>query len=138
MPYRPLFLSLSVNITYLPWPCLVTTFHLLLVILSTICQYLVSNSLFEYIVQVPIVSDSTCGAQSLTITMDMLCAGGEQGKDACHVSNMSKLLSATPSSSSTTVQGDSGGPLTVEVAGRHTLAGIVSFGAVCGQVRAGL
>ena len=36
--------------------------------------------------QVPIVSESECQAQNPGITVDMLCAGGEQGKDACQVS----------------------------------------------------
>ena len=39
-------------------------------------------------VQVPIVSESECRAQNPGITVDMLCAGGEQGKDACQVSNI--------------------------------------------------
>ena len=44
---------------------------------------------------------------------DMLC-GYNLGTDAC--------------------QGDSGGPFTVEVDGKHTLVGVVSWGHGCGQV----
>merc|ERR1719239_523738 len=72
--------------------------------------------------EVPIVSDSVCAsamsAQGVSITSDMLCAGGEDGKDACG--------------------GDSGGPFTVadSQSGAHTLVGAVSFGVGC--ARAGL
>ena len=44
--------------------------------------------------QVPIVSESECLAQNPGITVDMLCAGGEQGKDACQVSNMTIIILA--------------------------------------------
>jgi len=77
-----------------------------------------ADKLFE--VEVPIVSDSVCatamnpvaaaeGRPDITITPDMLCAGGEEGKDACY--------------------GDGGGPLTVaDSTGAHTLVGAVSWG----------
>jgi secreted trypsin-like serine protease len=69
--------------------------------------------------EVPIVSDSVCAtamsSQGQTITSDMLCAGGENGKDAC--------------------AGDSGGPFTVadSGSGAHTLVGAVSFGIGCAR-----
>jgi len=69
--------------------------------------------------EVPIVSDSVCATAmssgGVTITSDMLCAGGENGKDACG--------------------GDSGGPFTVADAqsGVHTLVGAVSFGIGCAR-----
>lgn len=70
--------------------------------------------------EVPIVNDDTCNTamnpEGVTITTDMLCAGGVEGKDACG--------------------GDSGGPFTVEESGKHTLVGAVSFGIGC--ARAGL
>jgi len=65
-------------------------------------------------VEVPIVSNSVCAtANDAQITSDMLCAGGEEGKDSC--------------------QGDSGGPLTVadSTSGAHTLVGVVSHGPGC-------
>ena len=43
----------------------------------------------QIIVQVPIVSESECRAKNPGVTVDMLCAGGEQGKDACQVSTPS-------------------------------------------------
>merc|ERR1719341_3117206 len=67
--------------------------------------------------EVPIVSDAVCRSamevEGVTITDDMLCAGGQEGKDSCG--------------------GDSGGPFTVEVGGSHTLAGVVSFGIGCAR-----
>jgi len=76
-----------------------------------------SDKLLE--LEVGIVSDSVCAramsAVSTSITSDMLCAGGEAGKDAC--------------------AGDSGGPLTVanSETGAHTLVGAVSFGFGCAR-----
>merc|ERR1711971_1456882 len=67
--------------------------------------------------EVPIVSDSVCvsAMSGTSITSDMLCAGGENGKDACG--------------------GDSGGPFTVanSTSGAHTLVGAVSFGVGCAR-----
>jgi len=66
-------------------------------------------------VEVPIVSDEICRDEMLGLTTllpGMLCAGGLANKDACG--------------------GDSGGPLTVEMDGKHSLAGVVSFGNGCG------
>jgi len=74
-----------------------------------------SDKLLE--VEVPIVSNSVCQAAmkdlEWEVTSDMLCAGGNSGKDAC--------------------QGDSGGPMTVSKGGQHTLVGSVSIGYGCGR-----
>merc|ERR1712107_407804 len=63
-------------------------------------------------VDVPIVSDATCGAEyPFSIVESMLCAG-EHGKDSC--------------------QGDSGGPLTcTNKDGSKYLGGVVSWGRGC-------
>jgi len=69
--------------------------------------------------EVPIVSDNVCDSAlspyGYSITSDMLCAGGEEGKDSCG--------------------GDSGGPFTVadSQTGVHTLVGAVSFGLGCAR-----
>ena len=62
------------------------------------------------------------------ITDDMLCAGGEGGKDSCQVRCILHKQYFYDN------QGDSGGPLTVDVDGQHVLVGDVSFGDGCGQV----
>ena len=69
-----------------------------------------------------VVTDQSCSSSigsvsgySNSISSDMLCAGGVQGKDGC--------------------QGDSGGPLVVEDAQtkQDTLVGVVSWGIGCAR-----
>uniref|UniRef100_A0A4Q8K383 limulus clotting factor C n=1 Tax=Hadronyche cerberea TaxID=1107879 RepID=A0A4Q8K383_HADCE len=62
--------------------------------------------------QIPLVSRSECQKKLVSrITPNMLCAGGEEGKDACI--------------------GDSGSGLTVKRGDENVLVGIVSFGRKC-------
>jgi len=71
--------------------------------------------------ELPIVSDAVCqkaftdAGSGGEVTSDMVCAGGEKGKDGC--------------------QGDSGGPFTVPVgtSEQHTLVGAVSWGDGCAR-----
>ena len=62
---------------------------------------------------------------------DFLCAGGEHGKDACQVKYIIQL-DLPPTSS---IQGDSGGPLMYRTSGKSVLAGLVSHGVDCGQIK---
>ncbi|CAD6224754.1 GSCOCT00005536001.2-RA-CDS [Cotesia congregata] len=72
-------------------------------------------------VDVPIVSNAVCENQmrrtrlgpSFNLHSGFVCAGGEEGKDAC--------------------KGDGGGPMVCERQGIWHLAGIVSWGIGCGQ-----
>ncbi|CAD1480033.1 unnamed protein product, partial [Heterotrigona itama] len=72
-------------------------------------------------VDVPVVSNAICEQQmrrtrlgpSFNLHPGFICAGGEEGKDAC--------------------KGDGGGPMVCERNGGWQLAGIVSWGIGCGQ-----
>lgn len=72
-------------------------------------------------VDVPILENQVCQqllknsrlGPSFELHPGFLCAGGEEGKDAC--------------------KGDGGGPLVCEVSGQAQLAGVVSWGVGCGK-----